>query len=193
MTSTGRSIVVEHAVWVREAGVRFSPPRLIKLMGILLLLFLSGCVTTLGLPKKIHTTTFNDVAQIGSGINFYLSERLEENKRKILISSAIRQLNKFEEDWGKRSRPVDIYPLDTKLIPCGSLKGRFIGCHYGTDGPIHIAYDEYLTATSLYHELVHHNIASNDHDHKDPRWKIWGATQRRLRREIKQININKMR
>jgi len=161
-------------------------------LALIAIFFLSGCISVPGLPKKIQGTTFDDVAHIGSGVNFYLSKKLSWNERKILISAATMQLNKFEKDWGSKSRGVDIYPLDTELIPCGALKGTFIGCHFGPDGPIHIANDPYLTATSLYHELIHHNIPGNDHDHKDPRWNIWNPAQYRLRDEIKMINIERM-
>jgi hypothetical protein len=136
------------------------------------------------IPKTINGTKFDSVIYLNDRVLLFLSSKLNNNQRRMVIDGAIRQISAFEADWGAKTRKVVIYCFDTKLVPCGSRKGKFIGCHYGPSGPIHLAQDKWFTAGPLYHELVHHNLIGGV-EHSDPRWETkWYPAQKKIRYEI---------
>lgn len=151
-----------------------------------LLLLLCGCTNISKQTKQ--PDEFGEAVTIGNRVSLYIPKWLNEQERALLISAATTQLDTFERDWGAGTRPVDVYFLvgEDGCIPCGDLEGRFWGCHYGENGPIHVWLDRHFTAIVLYHELVHHNMSFNDHEHKDTRWEThWEPRQEELIRHLR--------
>jgi hypothetical protein len=100
-------------------------------------------------------------------------------QRVLLQEAASKHIDVFCNDWDiKRIKPVDIYCFDVRNVPCGVLRGKFTGCHYGnakTSAVIHVTYGKELTLPALYHELVHDILPGFDRDHTDKRWYLWDA------------------
>lgn len=210
MTTTEDSVIWYRAAFgVQRFGVRIPIFRLIMAFFAAMVIFSSGCAGPYFHEKEdyraitpitIRETTFDTTASINSGrITLFLSEKLSVSEKWTLISSIRKQSDAFEKDFGLKTRKVDVYSFDTYLIPCGILKGRFTGCHYGSYGPIHLARDKMLTGTAMYHELIHHNIKTKAHkdpkmgqSHNDPRWKSkWNPRWKNLVKEIELSNIIK--
>jgi hypothetical protein len=149
---------------------------------LILLLFLVGCAAP-SEPRPL-TETFEKAIIIDNRVTLHIPTGLTMQQSALLISASAFQLKEFETDWSEPTRPVHVWFSrgNGANIPCGDLVGDFWGCHYGPNGPIHIFLDEHYIAISLYHELVHHNVGNQDHDHDDPRWESeWEPKQQALR------------
>lgn len=152
---------------------------------LILLLFLIGCASIWPKPEK---ELYTSPVVIGNKVTLHIPQGLSDQEKTLLISAATTQLDVFEQDWGSGTRPVHVWfsKGNGESIPCGNLDGTFWGCHYGKDGPIHVWLDPYFTSIVLYHELVHHNMDDNDHEHKDPRWKSrWEPRQVELIKKLR--------
>ncbi len=111
-------------------------------------------------------------------MKYPLDTTVEE--QKLLEEAAQIQLTQFTTDWGSESRPVTVYFFRGDTVKCG-LAGDAIGCHFGRNGPIDVIMGDYYEIPALYHELIHHNIEGNDHQHEDPRWEtFWEPMQYNL-------------
>ena len=153
---------------------------------LILLLFLVGCV----IPQepRPQAEIFENPVTIDNRVTLHIPVGLTMQQLSLLISASAYQLKEFETDWERPTRPVHVWFSrgNGTSIPCGQLVGEFWGCHHGPDGPIHVFLDEYYISISLYHELVHHNVDSNDHGHDNPRWETeWEPKQRALRSTLR--------
>ena len=147
---------------------------------IIFLFSLSGCCSQC--PTEEMKLKFNLHDGVLHGpLYMYFPKHITGFERLLIIDSVKVQLEAFEKYWGKKSRPVTVFFHDQPTIPCGDLVGKFWGCHYGTNGPIHVIIGDWYSVPALYHELIHHNHPdNNDHDHKDPRWPKWRSKQAEL-------------
>jgi len=145
--------------------------------------FMSGCSTIpeLNHPNSKVPIKFTHKIIVGP-LTLFFPENTPEEHRKLLTEGAMIQLAEFETDWGNDTKPVSVFFFNAEWIPCGNIKGEFWGCHHGPNGPIHIVMGRWMSATVLYHELIHHNYPiNNDHLHKDMRWDmVWNPKQKRI-------------
>lgn len=154
---------------------------------ILSVIILSLFVSIGGSCGPKHRSNNGSIAYVGSRLNMplHVPPGTSTQEVELLLESLNLQLTQFELDWRSRSFGVETHLFDSETIPCGDLHGDFIGCHYSGINVIHVVFGRYYETPAFYHELVHHNIPGNDHNHSDHRWStIWTPTQLRLNNQI---------
>lgn len=155
-------------------------PTINKLISLLFVFMLSICVASCVIVEEGHTHfhLHGPTASVTSSVTLIFPRDTNEAEQNLLVEAARLQVKEFEFDWGSKVRPVQIYLFRGDSIPCGNLEGKYWGCHYSPKGPIHAIMGEYYEIPVVYHELVHHMIPGNDHNHLDPRWNtMWNIRQ----------------
>jgi len=164
------------------------PMKFTKVLFLLILVFFSlsmhSCVTRAELMCQIEQTKFTTFV-ISEPLTLCFPKNTPQKHIDLLVDASMIQLAEFEAVWGEKTRPVVIYFFNTDIIPCGKLKGDFWGCHYGPNGPIHVIMGQYMTASVLFHELIHHNYVGGDSKHEDIRWETsWEPKTRAIWKDL---------
>ena len=133
--------------------------------------------------------------RLNDNIVLYLPAGSSDQEVALLMEAAKVHTDRFEQDWGKPVRPlnIDVFKIDV-LTKCGETNGTFSGCHYSPSGPVHVITGTLYEIPALYHEYVHHMISGNDSNHTDPRWQsFWdpinGSIVAGLRAERANLDI----